>query len=190
MEGDPLPRPAPPHLPHSPTYITPSLVFSAASVTPCLVFSTAPTTPSLAMEKPFLKTSMVAARMGPGCCKLWTGVLPQPLSLLPLPLIDVDEILMLWLLAGAQPAQGRVGAGRAGWREGMPHRDTRVQGPSPYWLNSTLLTPVVPGEGECAGDWTYPNLSLHLICPWKALVVSCPGSCMQKKSALADASVS
>lgn len=72
----------------------------------------------------------------------------------------------------------------------MPHRDTRVQGPSPYWLNSTLLTPVVPGEGECAGDWTYPNLSLHLICPWKALVISCPGSCMQKKSALADASVS
>lgn len=55
-------------------------------------------------------------------------VLPQPLSLLPLPLIGADEILMLWLLAGAQPARGRVGAGRAGWREGMPHGDTREQG--------------------------------------------------------------
>lgn len=58
----PPPASAPCHAllpPDSPTYMTPSLVFSAASVTPCLVFSTAPTTPSLAMEKPFLKTSMV-----------------------------------------------------------------------------------------------------------------------------------
>lgn len=62
-----LPAAAPCHAllrPHSPTYMTPSLVFSAASVTPCLVFSTAPTTPSLAMEKPFLKTSMVVGRAG------------------------------------------------------------------------------------------------------------------------------
>lgn len=47
-----------------PTYITPSLVFSAASVTPCLVFSAAATTPSLAMENPFLKTSILLAALG------------------------------------------------------------------------------------------------------------------------------
>jgi hypothetical protein len=86
--------------------------------------------------------------MEPGCCKLWTGVLPQPLSLLLLPLIDADEILMLWLLAGAQPARARVGAGRAGQREGMPHGDTSEQGPGPYWLYSALLTLVGPGGGR------------------------------------------
>lgn len=43
----------------------------------------------------------------------------QPLSLTPPtppPLIDVDEILMLWLLAGAQPAPGREG----GLEKSMP----------------------------------------------------------------------
>lgn len=119
---EPSAPPCPAPRPHSPTYMTPSLVFSAASVTPCLVFSTAPTTPSLAMENPFLKTSMVVARMGPDCCELGTGAGKcwlQP-SLPPLPLIDVDEILMLWLLAGTRPAQGGVGAGRAGWRKHAP----------------------------------------------------------------------
>lgn len=71
-----LPSPAALPHPHSPTYMTPSLVFSAASVTPCLVFSTAPTTPSLAMEKPFLKTSMVVCRnrslaLPVMCCRSW-----------------------------------------------------------------------------------------------------------------------
>lgn len=51
---------------------------------------------------------------------------------------------MLWLLAGAQPARARVGAGRAGQREGMPHGDTSEQGPGPYWLYSALLTLVGP----------------------------------------------
>lgn len=47
----------------------------------------------------------------------------QPLSLTPPtppPLIDVDEILMLWLLAGAQPAPGREG----GLEKSMPQGGT------------------------------------------------------------------
>lgn len=98
--------------PNSPTYMTPSLVFSAASVTPCLVFSTAPTTPSLAMEKPFLKTSMVAGTE-PALLQavLELAVLPQPLSPLPPPLIDADEILMMQPLAYGSPASLGVGQG-------------------------------------------------------------------------------
>ena len=42
-----------------PTYITPSLVLAAASSMPALVFSAAATTPSLAMENPFISTSIL-----------------------------------------------------------------------------------------------------------------------------------
>lgn len=107
------PAPKLPH-PNSPTYMTPSLVFSAASVTPCLVFSTAPTTPSLAMEKPFLKTSMVVAGTEPALLQavLELAVLPQPL---PPPLIDADEILMMQTLAYGSPAS--LGVGQGGGRE-------------------------------------------------------------------------
>ena len=57
------------------------MVFSAASVTPCLVFSTAPTTPSLAMEKPFLKTSMVWAGQEAECRgERWPELVPALLQ--------------------------------------------------------------------------------------------------------------
>ncbi|KAF3853779.1 hypothetical protein F7725_014467 [Dissostichus mawsoni] len=42
-----------------PTYMTPSLVLAAASSMPALVFSAAATTPSLAMENPFISTSIL-----------------------------------------------------------------------------------------------------------------------------------
>lgn len=104
--------------------------------------------------------------MRPGCCKLRTGGLPAArLPLLPLPLIDGDEILMLWLLAGAQPAQGSVGAGRAGWREGMPHGDTesRAQPLLAQFCPADFCCP--RGEGVLVGGWTYPKLSLHPVHP-------------------------
>jgi hypothetical protein len=58
------------------------------------------------MEKPFLKTSMVVVRMGLDSPVSWSWSWRSgaAASLSPrLPLIDVDEILMLWWLLGAQP---------------------------------------------------------------------------------------
>ena len=55
-----------------PTYITPSLVLAAASSMPALVFSAAATTPSLAMENPFISTSIVGDKTAGLPCSKWT----------------------------------------------------------------------------------------------------------------------
>lgn len=54
-----------------PTYITPSLVLAAASSMPALVFSAAATTPSLAMENPFISTSMLGDETVGLPCSKW-----------------------------------------------------------------------------------------------------------------------
>lgn len=109
--------------------------------------------------------------------------LPLPLPPPPLPLIDVDEILMLWLLAGAQPAQGRVEAGREGWRKACPRGHQRA-GPGPYWLSSSLLPPVIPGEGGLK------KVRQILICRPSFILGKPWWSCAQRTSASADASKS